>query len=394
MPSVTLTTSQTWTAPFTGTLSNAEAYGAGGNGADTDAVNGGAGGGGGEYAADTTVTVIVGTGYTVTVGVAGGELPTLFSGDTGGIVAEAGSNAAATVPGAGGTGGTGATLHDGGAGGDIGAGGPNGGGGGSAAYSGSVGNDGASGGSGGVGGASPGGLAGAGGNGATALLAATAATNYGGGGSGGSVVHAGVGAATNGVVKLTWTYPTPNPVSMSVVDGSTGGTNSVTITAADHSFSTGCTVKFGTTPATSVVVVDDNHITCVVPAHAAGAVTVTVTTADTVSSGTVPGGYTYHSPIVSAVHPAGGPTSGGTAVTIAGQYLTAATGATLGGVGLTSFVVDSDIQVHGTTGAHPATGLVTAVVTNAVDSGSLANDFVYFNAITSGSNYLINGRRQ
>lgn len=50
------------------------------------------------------------------------------------------------------------------------------------------------------------------------------------------------------------------------------------VTVNGTNFISGATVSFGGTPATSVVVVNANQITCTAPAHADGAVNVTVTT--------------------------------------------------------------------------------------------------------------------
>lgn len=68
----------------------------------------------------------------------------------------------------------------------------------------------------------------------------------------------------------------PTVTSLSPTTGSTAGGTAVTITGKDLTGATG--VTFGGTAATSVVVVDDTHITCVTPAKTAGAVTVAVTT--------------------------------------------------------------------------------------------------------------------
>lgn len=64
--------------------------------------------------------------------------------------------------------------------------------------------------------------------------------------------------------------------SVSLSSGSAAGGEAVTITGLG--FVAPATVEFGVTPATSVVVVGDTTITCVTPAHSAGAVDVRVTT--------------------------------------------------------------------------------------------------------------------
>jgi IPT/TIG domain-containing protein/dockerin type I repeat protein/Ig-like domain-containing protein/PKD domain-containing protein len=73
----------------------------------------------------------------------------------------------------------------------------------------------------------------------------------------------------------------------------TGGT-SVTINGTN--FATGATVTFGGTAATNVVVVTSIKITAKTPAHAAGAVNVTVTNTDT-SNGTLTAGYLYQAQV-------------------------------------------------------------------------------------------------
>lgn len=77
--------------------------------------------------------------------------------------------------------------------------------------------------------------------------------------------------------------------SVTPATGAAAGSTAVTIKGTNFAGATA--VSFGGTPATSVVVVDDTTITCVTPAHAAGAVNVVVTD----DSGTVTetSGYTY-----------------------------------------------------------------------------------------------------
>jgi large repetitive protein len=71
--------------------------------------------------------------------------------------------------------------------------------------------------------------------------------------------------------------------------GPVAGGTAVTISGTN--FITGATVSFGGTAATSVVVVSSTEITCVTPAHAAGSVTVSVTT--TGGTASVPNGFTF-----------------------------------------------------------------------------------------------------
>ena len=90
--------------------------------------------------------------------------------------------------------------------------------------------------------------------------------------------------------------------------GSTTGGTAVTITGTN--FAAGATVTFGGTAATNVVVVSGTQITATTPAHAAGAVTVTVTVNG--QSGSLSNGFTYN-PVVAISLCSGG--SGHAAVT-------------------------------------------------------------------------------
>lgn len=81
----------------------------------------------------------------------------------------------------------------------------------------------------------------------------------------------------------------PTLLGVEPAEGAAAGGDEVTITGDDLIGTTG--VTFGGVAATSVEVVDDNTLTAVTPAHAAGAVDVVVT--DNVGSDTLTGGFTY-----------------------------------------------------------------------------------------------------
>jgi hypothetical protein len=106
-------------------------------------------------------------------------------------------------------------------------------------------------------------------------------------------VTSGAGCSTPGTTNVTVT-PAPPPVTVTQVNPNNGpfaGGTSVTITGTG--FLAGASVTFGGNAATSVVVVNSTTITANTPAHAAGAVNVTVTNTDT-TSGTLTNGYTYN----------------------------------------------------------------------------------------------------
>ncbi|HZE01519.1 MAG TPA: IPT/TIG domain-containing protein [Pseudonocardiaceae bacterium] len=62
----------------------------------------------------------------------------------------------------------------------------------------------------------------------------------------------------------------------------------------------------------------------------------------------------YPAATVASITPATGAAAGGTPVTIKGTHLSGTTGASLGGVALTSFRVVNDTTITGTSGAHSA----------------------------------------
>ena len=107
---------------------------------------------------------------------------------------------------------------------------------------------------------------------------------------------------------------------------------------------------------------DGTTVTCITPAHAVGAVDVTVT-----GIGTLTGAYTYVS--VDKVIPAQGSAQGGQSITIKGYGFNATSGSpTLGGTAVASYTVDSNTQITAVTAAH-ASGLVDVVVPG-VDTGT------------------------
>jgi IPT/TIG domain/Chitobiase/beta-hexosaminidase C-terminal domain len=85
----------------------------------------------------------------------------------------------------------------------------------------------------------------------------------------------------------------PTVSSISPNNGPVAGGTSVTITGTN--FAAGATVTFGGTAATNVVVVSGTQITAIAPAHAAGAVTVTVTANG--QSGSLANGFTYNAAV-------------------------------------------------------------------------------------------------
>ncbi len=170
----------------------------------------------------------------------------------------------------------------------------------------------------------------------------------------------------------------PTVITISPNNGPAAGGTSVTITGTG--FLAGASVTFGTTAATNVVVVSSTSITAATPAHAAGAVNVTVTNTDS-QSGTLPNAYTYTNPAptVTLISPTSGTTGGGTAITITGTGFLAGATVSLGGTAATNIVVVSPTSITATTPAHAAVAVNVTVTNTDSQSGTLPNAYTYTN---------------
>jgi len=168
----------------------------------------------------------------------------------------------------------------------------------------------------------------------------------------------------------------PTVIGVAPATGTTlGGTN---VTIAGTNFVQGAGVTIGGSAATNVVVASATSITATTPAHAVGAVSVTVANPDT-QSGTLAGAFTYIStaPTVTGVTPSTGTTLGGSLVTIGGTNFVSGASVTIGGSAATNVVVANATSLTATTPAH-ATGAVSVTVTNPdAQSGTRASAFTY-----------------
>lgn len=174
-------------------------------------------------------------------------------------------------------------------------------------------------------------------------------------------------------------FPPGPPLLLTAVpaSGPTTGGNIVLLVGLNLSGTTG--VSFGGTPAV-VISSDPIGLTAVViaPAHAAGAVPVTVTTATGTTNAV---NYTYvgvapTAPTASAITPATGPAAGGTAFTVTGTGLT-------GGIVLFNGVPATAVSVNpaGTslTGTAPAgvAGTASVLVVNPAGSATVPGGYLY-----------------
>jgi len=184
-------------------------------------------------------------------------------------------------------------------------------------------------------------------------------------------------SANTAADNYTYTVAGPNITSVSPTTGSTGGGTIVTING--NGFTGATAVSFGGTPATSFIVNTDVKVTATAPAHAAGSISISVTTPAGTSPDTAADNFVYGTVLlaVTAVSPTGGPIIGGNTVTVTGTGLTGATLVTFGGTAATGLTVVNDSQLTVTAPPHVA-GTVDVLVTT--PSGTSTN--------TTAVNYL------
>ncbi|MGO9456944.1 MAG: IPT/TIG domain-containing protein, partial [Acidimicrobiales bacterium] len=170
---------------------------------------------------------------------------------------------------------------------------------------------------------------------------------------------------------------TPKIISITPTSGSTSGGTTVTIEGAD--LDAVRSVSFGGSAATTIREYSSTKIVVKDPAHAAGTVTVAVTTSG--GSATEPAAFAYvvPKPTISAVDPDEGLTTGGTVVTIGGQFLNTATSVTFGTVPGTSIQVVSPTDLKVKTPAH-VPGRVTVKVTTSNGTATKLTAFSFISA--------------
>jgi len=173
----------------------------------------------------------------------------------------------------------------------------------------------------------------------------------------------------------TYKIPAPTVSTVTPTSGLISGGTTLTITGTNFVSVSGVTV--GGTAATSVVTVSSTSITAVTPAHAAGLVSVVVTTAT--GTGTKTSAFTYvnPAPTISGVSPISGTSNGGTIVTITGSnFITGAT-VTFGTTAATAVTFVSSTSLRATAPAGIA-GATSVVVTNPdAQKATLASAYTY-----------------
>jgi hypothetical protein len=157
--------------------------------------------------------------------------------------------------------------------------------------------------------------------------------------------------------------------------GTTAGGTPVVITGANF---TGVTaVSFGGTAATSFTFVNATTINATTPAHAAGAVSVVVTTPAGSNGANTAFTYALPVPAVTSVTPSNGPAAGGTVVTIAGINFTGATAVKFGATNAATYTVNSATQVTATSPAGTGTVDITVTTAGGTSATSAADQFTF-----------------
>ena len=162
-----------------------------------------------------------------------------------------------------------------------------------------------------------------------------------------------------------------------------GGT-AVTITGTNFTGATSITIG-GIAP-TAVTVVSATSITATTPAHAAGAVSVVVTTPAGTGTGT--NLFTYSAPAsllptVTAVSPATGLPGGGTTVTITGTNFTGVTAVMFGGANAAFFTIVSTTSISARSPAGSGTVHVTVITAAGTSAAGAGDQFNYARVATS-----------
>jgi len=167
---------------------------------------------------------------------------------------------------------------------------------------------------------------------------------------------------------------TPTVTKVTPKTGPATGATSVTITGTNLTGATA--VEFGATPAAKFTVTSSTSITATSPAHAAGLVDVTVTTAGGTSAISLKDHYKF-TPLVTSVSPTSGPAAGGTTVTVSGSGFALGSSATkikFGAAASKAVNCASSTQCTAVSPKHEAGTVHVTAVVNKVKSPQTAAD--------------------
>ena len=189
----------------------------------------------------------------------------------------------------------------------------------------------------------------------------------------------GDGAVTGidlGQLLAGWGPCAPFIASVAPGQGTIVGGTPITISGA---YFTGATsVTIGGAPATNMIVVSSTTITAVTPAHAAGSVSITITTPSRTT--TLQNAFSYASSSILSIVPNSGVVGGGALITISGSYLSGATSVTIGGAPATNLVVVSPTTITAVTPTGTL-GPADVVVTTPAGILTSLNGFSYVSIV-------------
>jgi hypothetical protein len=193
-----------------------------------------------------------------------------------------------------------------------------------------------------------------------------------------TVTSVGGNSGTSAVDQFTYVIPAPAITSLSPASGPQAGGTVVTITGSGFTGATA--VKFGADNATNVTVLSDSRIQATAPAGT-GTVNVQVITPGGTSAIVAADQFSYvvvPAPVVTAVAPNSGLTTGGTTVTITGSGFTGVTAVQFGATTATSFTVVNDTTITAVAPALSA-GTVDVKVTGpgGTSGTGIADRFTY-----------------
>jgi formylglycine-generating enzyme required for sulfatase activity len=174
------------------------------------------------------------------------------------------------------------------------------------------------------------------------------------------------------IVLSQWGNCPANITSVSPSHGSVLGGTVITITGTGLASTSA--VRVGGVLCTNLEVLSATQVRATTPAGEAGEAAIEVTTPAGTSLSPTP--FTYVVQSVTSITPASGPFSGGTPITITGQFLAGTTAVTIGGVPATSVVAVNSTTVTAVTPAG-SVGAAAVVVIGAKGTITVPGGFTY-----------------
>ena len=178
------------------------------------------------------------------------------------------------------------------------------------------------------------------------------------------------GVASGVSHDLAYGEPIPGVTALSPASGSALGGTAVTVTGVDLSEAT--SVRFGATVAEQITADSPTSLTVIAPPHAAGTVSVRVTTPAGSSPATAAATFAYIAPpLVKKLSPKNGPGAGGTAVTISGEGFSEGSAVSFGESPAREVTVNSATSITAVSPEHPL-GTVDVTVTDRYGTSTIS----------------------